>query len=252
VGSRHEDGVARPCAVGEYLCERMVRAGVDKICFVVSPGKSDIMEYFGGAFGEAFVTYAVQPEPLGLCDAIFRAAPLAADDEPVLVGLPDTIWQPVDGFASLPNGTLSFLLFPVADPSAFDAVSTDETGRVTRIEVKSREASSRWIWGAFKMNGRILRELEAFWRRRDRRDEFIGTLVDAWIAEGGRAIGVRDGETYLDVGTFEGYRAAVAMLAESAPAQAGRRVPALRGAPVGRSSPAFGGAQPVHSRDDAP
>lgn len=249
VGSRREGGVERPCAVGEYLCERMIGAGADKICFVVSPGKSDIMEYFGGGYGEAFVAYAVQPEPRGLCDAIFRAVPLVADDEQVLVGLPDTIWLPEDGFAALPDDVLSFLLFPVADPSAFDAVATDGTGRVLAIEVKSAQASTHWIWGAFKMNGRILRDLEALWRRRERRDEFIGTLVNAWIAEGGVATSVRAGEAYVDVGTFEGWRAAVAMLAERAsPESAGS---AMRGAPGGRPFAVLGRAAPVHSQGGA-
>ncbi len=76
VGSRREGGRERPCAVSEYLLERMVKGGVDKVCFVISPGKSDIMEYFGGRYGPATIAYVVQPEPLGLCDAIFRAAPL--------------------------------------------------------------------------------------------------------------------------------------------------------------------------------
>lgn len=248
VGSRREGGVERPCAVGEYLCERMIGAGADKICFVVSPGKSDIMEYFGGFYGEAFVAYAVQPEPKGLCDAIFRAMPLVADDEPVLVGLPDTIWLPEDGFAALPDDVLSFLLFPVANPSAFDAVATDETGRVLAIEVKSPHASTTWIWGAFKLNGRILRELEALWRRRECRDEFFGTLVNAWIAEGGIATSVRAGEAYVDVGTFEGWRAAIAMLAERAAPEGAAPAPAMRGAPGGRPFAVLGRATPVHSQ----
>ncbi|HMA94059.1 MAG TPA: hypothetical protein VKP30_15310 [Polyangiaceae bacterium] len=44
VGSRQEQGAERPRAVSEYLVERMLRAGANKICFVISPGKSDIVE----------------------------------------------------------------------------------------------------------------------------------------------------------------------------------------------------------------
>ncbi|MBE7220674.1 MAG: nucleotidyltransferase family protein, partial [Caulobacteraceae bacterium] len=43
VGSRLDAGVERPCAVSEYLLDRMVAAGATKICFVISPGKSDIL-----------------------------------------------------------------------------------------------------------------------------------------------------------------------------------------------------------------
>jgi UTP-glucose-1-phosphate uridylyltransferase len=39
VGSRVESGVERPRAVSEYLVERMLRAGADRICFVISPAK---------------------------------------------------------------------------------------------------------------------------------------------------------------------------------------------------------------------
>src|SRR5579883_1980730 len=94
VGRRSESGTERPRAVGEYLIERMIRAGVDKICFVISPGKSDILRYFGGTIGPASLAYVVQPQPGGLCDAIFRALPLIAPGEAVVVGLPDTIWFP--------------------------------------------------------------------------------------------------------------------------------------------------------------
>src|SRR5918992_862435 len=150
VGSRLQAGVERPCAVSEYLLERMLHGGADKICFVISPGKSDIMEYFGGAYGRAAVGYVVQPEPSGLCDAIFRAAPLIRPDEHVIVGLPDTIWFPEHGLAELPDDVLSFLLFPVDDPQFFDAVVLDGD-RVTEIQVKRPGADSNWIWGSFKM-----------------------------------------------------------------------------------------------------
>ena len=54
VGSRiGDDGIERPCAVSEFILERMILGGADKICFVISPGKSDIMEYFGARYGPA-------------------------------------------------------------------------------------------------------------------------------------------------------------------------------------------------------
>ena len=80
VGSRHEAGVERPRAVSEYLVERMVRAGAEKLCFVISPGKSDILEYYAGQIGGARICYLVQQHPAGLCDAIFQAVPFVAAD----------------------------------------------------------------------------------------------------------------------------------------------------------------------------
>src|SRR4051795_10989079 len=163
VGSRTEGDRERPRAVSEYLVERLVLGGASRICFVISPGKSDILEYYGGSVFSADVFYAVQPRPAGLCDAIFTAAPLIGRDDDVLVGLPDTIWYPEEALAQLPNDPLSFLLFPVEQPQFFDAVVTDAHGIVQEIQVKSSDARSQWIWGAFKVSGRTLRALHALW-----------------------------------------------------------------------------------------
>ena len=213
VGSRLDaSGVERPRAVSEYLIERMVRAGADKICFVISPFKSDILQYYGGRIGDVDIAYVCQAGAAGLCDAIFRALPVIAPDEPVLVGLPDTIWFPADALALLPDDRLSFLLFPVERPELFDAVVLDDDGRVIEIEVKSATARSRWIWGAFKMPGRIFIDLHRLWLGRDRQDEFMGTLVNAWLQAGGQAWGVCAGQSYVDVGTLHGYREAIRLL----------------------------------------
>ena len=213
VGSRlDENGTERPRAVSEYLVERMVRAGATRICFVISPWKSDILQYYGGTVGEVDIAYVCQAGAGGLCDAIFRAVPLIPPDEPVLIGLPDTIWFPADALCRLPDDRLSFLLFPVERPELFDAVDLDEAGRVREIQVKSPDARSRWIWGAFKMPGATLRDLHRLWLERDRKDEFIGTLVNAWLAAGNEAWGVRAGDSYVDVGTLNGYREAMRLL----------------------------------------
>jgi glucose-1-phosphate thymidylyltransferase len=217
VGSRIDGQTERPCAVSEYLVRRMVRAGVDKICFIIGSGKSDILEYYAAGYGTAASLFVVQPIPVGLCDAIFRAAPLVAADETVLIGLPDTIWFPEDGFCRLPEDRLSFLLFPVDRPEFFDAVVLDHDERVKEIQVKRQDAATNWIWGAFKMPGRILHQLAALWRERDRCDEYIGTLINAYLADGGEAYGVKAGSAYVDVGTFNGYRTALRLLENGTP-----------------------------------
>jgi dTDP-glucose pyrophosphorylase len=213
VGSRSEAGIERPRAVSEYLLERMVTAGASRICMVVSPGKSDIIEYYGATFEGARIAYVVQPEPVGLCDAIFQAAPLIAEDDAVVVGLPDTVWFPSDALASLSDGPLELLLFRVRRPEFFDAVTTDTEGRVLEIEVKKAGARSRAIWGAFKTTGRTLRELQALFVARGERDVYLGTLFSAWIAAGGRARATVADGAYVDVGTLDGYREALSLLA---------------------------------------
>jgi glucose-1-phosphate thymidylyltransferase len=213
VGSRIADGMERPCAVSEFLVERMVKGGVDKLCFVISPGKSDILEYFGSDYRGADIAYVVQQTSAGLCDAIFRARPFVRADELVVIGLPDTVWFPDDALAFLPDDVLSFLCFPVEKPEFFDAVRIEEgSNRVLEIQVKQKGADSRWIWGAFKMPGAVLHELHRLWCERERRDEYVGTLVNAYLARGGSALAVCAGNAYVDVGTLNGYRAAMALL----------------------------------------
>lgn len=212
IGSHLDGDTERPKAVSEYLVDRMILAGVNRICMIVAPGKSDIISYYGRQPRQAAFCFVVQPEPLGLCDALFQALPYIAAEEEVLVGLPDTIWFPQDGFCMLPHDRLSFLLFPVDQPHLFDAVLTDEHGRVKEIQVKSPTASTPWIWGAFKLTGAILRELHGLWLARSCTDMYLGTLVNAYIAQGGEAHGVAQGQEYVDVGTVNGYRQAVKLL----------------------------------------
>ena len=212
VGSRTDKGVDRPCAVAEYLVERLILGGADKICFIISPGKSDILEYFGDSFGSAQLAYVVQPRPLGLCDAVFRASTVVGTQDDVLVGLPDTVWFPRAALGALPDAALSFLLFPVEHPEYFDAVVL-EGEQVRQIQVKKTDADSNWIWGAFRMSCSGFRDLHNLWEQRGRQDEYFGTLVNSYLAAGGQSLGIKAGESYVDVGTIDGYRAAVALLA---------------------------------------
>lgn len=211
VGSESDGIQERPRAVSEYLVERMTLAGVQRICFVISPGKSDIMEYYGGKISAAHIFYAIQPRPAGLCDAIFRAVGLIHVADTICVGLPDTIWFPSNGLSLLPDQALSFLLFPVSAPESFDAVVTEQ-GRVLEIQVKHPRPDTHWVWGAFQMPGSTFFALHDLWTERGQRDEYFGTLVNEYIARGGVAYGVRGGTDYVDVGTLQGYRQAISTL----------------------------------------
>src|SRR4051794_33671622 len=185
LGQRDVDRQTRPRAVSDYLIERLVQGGATRLCFVISPGKSDILEYYGGSAHSADICYSIQPQPAGLCDAIFRAVPFIDRNAPVLVGLPDTIWFPSSALGLLPDDRFSFLLFPVEEPEHFDAVVTDENQRVSYIQVKQPIPHSHWIWGAFKLPGVVFIELFQLWNQRGRVDEYFGTLVNAWLDRGG-------------------------------------------------------------------
>jgi glucose-1-phosphate thymidylyltransferase len=217
VGSRLAEGVERPKAVSEYLVERMIAAGATQICFVISAEKTDIVKYYAEHDFEAEIFYVVQPQPKGLCDALFRAAPLARRHGEVLIGLPDTIWFPEDAYRQaleLDRAAVNLVLFPVPNPSAFDAVVCDELGYVELVQVKQSQPESQWIWGAVTATGEAFYRLKLLWESRRRRDEYFGDLLNAFLAEGNVARGKFCGEVYMDVGTLEGYRAAQDYLRE--------------------------------------
>src|SRR6185312_6769439 len=109
VGARVIDGVERPKAVMEYLVESMIAAGADQICIVISGEKTDIVRYFAERNYAAEIFYAIQNQPRGLCDALFRAEPFAPAHREVLIGLPDTIWFPENAYRT------SLDLHPAAD-----------------------------------------------------------------------------------------------------------------------------------------
>jgi tRNA (mo5U34)-methyltransferase len=62
------------------------------------------------------------------------------------------------------------------------------------------------------MPATVLNALYRLWLDRDRKDEYIGTLVNAYLEQGGVAMGVHAGRTYVDVGTVNGYREAMRMM----------------------------------------
>lgn len=217
VGSFRNEEIERPRAISEYIIERMIMAGVNKICIVISPGKMDIIRYYGQGQGNAHFCYTVQQNPSGLCDALFCALPLIGIDDYVIIGLPDTVWFPENCLCALGNCPLSFLLFPVEHPELYDAVTMDNSGFIKKIHVKQKNCQEKWIWGAVKMSGSVLQYLYELWKRRNCKDEYLGTLINEYIESGGIAYGAKAGKAYVDVGTINGYREALIMLSESTP-----------------------------------
>ncbi|MGH9466655.1 MAG: hypothetical protein ACRD1Y_04815, partial [Terriglobales bacterium] len=165
---------------------------------------------WGQAQLDARMFFVVQPQPLGLCDAVFRATPFVAPAEMVLIGLPDTVWYPEDAFRLGLRASPHLITFPVARPEHFDAVIPAPGGRVARIEVKTPGPAQRRVWGAITAPGRDFIALEQLWRRRRCRDQYLGHLFNAWIAAGGTLSYDSHGTRYWDIGTPAGYERALA------------------------------------------
>jgi dTDP-glucose pyrophosphorylase len=211
VGSRVIDGVERPKAISEYLVERMIAAGASQICMVISAEKSDIVRYYAERKYAADIFYVVQQQPQGLCDALFRAEPFVRQHDHILIGLPDTVWFPENAYHPALNSTMAdvnLVLFPVDRPSVFDAVICDPHSFVRKCEVKVPKPQSNWIWGAITVTAEAFHGLKLLWEARHREDEYLGTLLNAYIEAGNAVRGHFIGETYIDVGTMEGFHRA--------------------------------------------
>jgi glucose-1-phosphate thymidylyltransferase len=211
VGSRVIDGVERPKAISEYLVERMIAAGASQICMIISAEKSDIVRYYAERSYAAEIFYVVQQHPRGLCDALFRSEVFAHQHEQVLIGLPDTVWFPENAYypvLSQEVAGVNLVLFPVQNATPFDAVICDQQNFVTKVEVKVPAPQSNWIWGAITTSGEAFRSLKLLWEARHREDEYLGTLLNAYIDAGNTVRGHYVGETYIDVGTMEGFHRA--------------------------------------------
>ena len=76
------------------------------------------------------------------------------------------------------------------------------------MEVKRPDAHSCWVWGAVTTSGKAFRALKLLWEARHRQDEYLGHLLNAYMAAANPVRATRSGEIYMDVGTLDGYRAA--------------------------------------------
>jgi dTDP-glucose pyrophosphorylase len=176
---------------------------------VISAEKSDIVKYYAERNFAAEIFYVVQRKAAGLCDALFRAEPFARQHEQVLIGLPDTIWFPENAYLpalDLEQSDVNLVLFPVNNPTVFDAVECDDLGYVRQVQVKKPDARSNWVWGAVTARSESFHRLKLLWEARHRTDEYLGDLLNAFLAAGNIVRGRYCGEVYMDVGTMEGYR----------------------------------------------
>jgi len=190
-------------AVIDYLVERMRRGGCSEVRVVTRPEKGDVIS--SATRHGATVVEAHPPSPAA---SVLAGLAGLADDDIVLFGYPDSIWEPADGFRRLvewvEGGSVVALgLFHTANVERPDVVEVAETragARVTRIEVGSDAPPPHLIWGCAAARARAL------WGLRDRDDP--GEHFSALCRERPVA-GELLSESYVDIGTPRGIRIAL-------------------------------------------
>ena len=131
--------------VMDHVLERMLAAGASELRIVTRPEKHDVIEH-AATLGAAVVT--AYP---ATTSASFAAGltGLAAEDI-VLLGWPDTIWEPFEGFLPLVGAVeagadLALGLFRIdaSDLTRSDVIRFDAAGDLVAIEIKPRRAAVR-------------------------------------------------------------------------------------------------------------
>ena len=183
--------------VMDFVVERMRAASCRELRVVTRPDKQDVIAH-ARELGAEVVTGT--PATLSASLALGLRG-LAASDL-VLVGLPDTLWEPIDGFvqllARLSEGADIVLgVFESDEPERSDVVVLDERGFVQRVHVKEPDPPGTLVWGCFAARVGALAGLE---RSPSPGHFFDGREVAAVLLPG----------RMLDIGTPEALAAAEA------------------------------------------
>jgi glucose-1-phosphate thymidylyltransferase len=186
----------------DYLLERMWAACPDEIRVVTRADKTDVASH-----ARERGAVVIEAQPPSLADSFAIGVEGSAPTDVILMGFPDSIWEPPDGYARivglLDRGfdvALGLFKPREVDLRRFETVVAEDSGTVRRIDVKPTVPTSRWIWGCAAVRAGALTDL---WGETE-----PGRLFHDLCATG--VVGaVRLSESYVDMGTRDGLRYAV-------------------------------------------
>ena len=143
----------------DFLLERLRHAPCDEIRVVTRPEKDDVRAHV-----QSLGLATISAHPANVTESLRAGLDGLADEDRICFGFPDTIWDPVDGFARLLEQLtgeveLALGLFRGADLRRCDVVTLDGD-KVVAIDVKPSRPRSPWIWGCGAATVRVLRELD--------------------------------------------------------------------------------------------
>jgi glucose-1-phosphate thymidylyltransferase len=175
-----------------YIVERMRCAPCSEIRVVTRPEKRDVVELARGLGADV-----VEGRPATLSASLLLALDGLTPEDVALAGFPDTLWEPVDGYARM-LGRLGYPvdvvlgLFQFAEPERSDVVEPDSEGLVKRVHSRPIRPSSNLVWGCLAARVGALADL--------RPEEELGRYLDR-LARDGRVSGIRLQGELVDIGT---------------------------------------------------
>jgi UTP--glucose-1-phosphate uridylyltransferase len=186
-----------------HAVDEAAEAGFDGVVIVTSPaGRKGLERYLGAVRPPLSIEYAEQPTPLGIGDAVLRAAPIAGDRFGVL--LPDDVvtvrehWRHLAGFG---GPALCFRRVPADQRSRFGIGVLDGDDVAMLVEKPAPGVTdSDWaIFGRYVVTEAVLAALTAI------KAEGELQLTYGFAAVQG-VKGYRFGAEIFDCGTPESYR----------------------------------------------
>lgn len=196
-GSKEVYPIARK-PVLDYLVERMRAVEGAELRLVTRPDKADVIEA-----AQTRGIEVIEAEPPSVGASIHAGLRGLGHDDVVLLGFPDSLWNPVDGFVQLVEllgeAPVVLGLFHSLEAERSDVVEVTEDGRVERVHVKPAAPTSSLIWGCAAARAGDLETLERY--------DQPGFLFDE-LARRGNVRGVRFAGEFIDIGTLAGLRRA--------------------------------------------
>jgi NDP-sugar pyrophosphorylase family protein len=178
----------------DHLIERMEVVQDAELRVVTRPDKRDVIEH-----ARRRGATVVEGYPATAAESVLLGARGLSHDDVVLIGFPDSIWDPLDAFVRLVAvlerhaETKAVLgLFDCAELERSDVVSADGGGRVIQVQVKPDRPRSDAVWGCAAVRAGTLAELERY--------SEIGHLLDD-LAQHALVRCVRFDSDFVDVGT---------------------------------------------------
>jgi glucose-1-phosphate thymidylyltransferase len=180
--------------VVDRLVERMRAGGAQELRVVTRPEKGDLVAHV-----ERLRARILLGHPANVSESVTLGTAGLPGEAIVLVGFPDTVWEPVDGFARLvplveSGADVALGLFRVDEPERCDVVVLDADGRLRDVETKEPRPSSDVIWGCFAARVAALAGLA------DAAEPSVHFLR---LAREGRVATAFLSETFVDTGTRE-------------------------------------------------
>lgn len=181
--------------VMDYLVERMRKGGCTRLRVVTRADKTDVIAHSLELDAEL-----VLAEPASVSESLSAGMQGLAPDHIVLIGFPDTIWEPQDAYQVLVravkdgcDAALGLFRIRASDLSRSDVVTLDDGGRVVAVDVKPARPSADWVWGCAAARVSAMGGLP--------RVEWPGGYFDQLCAEGRDVRGFPLSDEWLDIGT---------------------------------------------------